>query len=59
VSLSARRYEVGRLELMLSMGSFAAALGAMIAGIFGMNMRRCVAGCPLGELLAMQACSAA
>jgi magnesium transporter len=39
VSLSARRYEVNRLELMLSMGSFAAALGAMIAGIFGMNMR--------------------
>jgi magnesium transporter len=30
---------VNRLELMLSMGSFAAALGAMIAGIFGMNMR--------------------
>lgn len=26
------RYEVNRLELMLSMGSFAAALGAMIAG---------------------------
>lgn len=39
VSLSARRYEVNRLELMLSMGSFAAALGAMIAGIFGMNMQ--------------------
>lgn len=39
VSLSARRYEVNRLELMLSMGSFAAAIGAMIAGIFGMNMK--------------------
>jgi magnesium transporter len=39
VSLSARRYEVNRLELTLSIGSFAAALGAMIAGIFGMNMR--------------------
>lgn len=39
MSLSARRYEVNRLELMLSMGSFAAALGAMIAGIFGMNMQ--------------------
>lgn len=39
VSLSARRYEVNRLELMLSMGSFAAAVGAMFAGIFGMNMR--------------------
>ncbi|GLI68861.1 hypothetical protein VaNZ11_013406 [Volvox africanus] len=39
VSLSARRYEVNRLELMLSIGSFAAAVGAMLAGIFGMNMR--------------------
>jgi len=39
VSLSARRFEVNRLELMLSMGSFAAALGAMISGIFGMNLR--------------------
>ena len=37
VSLSARRYEVNRLELMLSMGSFAAAVGAMVAGVFGMN----------------------
>lgn len=39
VSLSARRFEVNRLELLLSMGSFAACVGAMIAGIFGMNMR--------------------
>jgi magnesium transporter len=39
VSLSARRYEVNRLELTLSIGSFAASIGAMIAGIFGMNMR--------------------
>lgn len=39
VSLSARRYEVNRLELTLSIGSFAAAIGAMVAGIFGMNMR--------------------
>lgn len=39
VSLSARRYEVNRLELLLSIGSFAAAVGAMFAGIFGMNMR--------------------
>jgi len=39
VSLSARRFEVNRLELMLSMGSFAAALGAMVSGIFGMNLR--------------------
>ena len=39
VSLSARRFEVNRLELTLSIGSFAAAVGAMVAGIFGMNMR--------------------
>lgn len=39
VSLSARRYEVNRLELTLSIGSFSAAVGAMLAGIFGMNMR--------------------
>lgn len=39
VSLSARRFEVNRLELMLSMASFAAALGAMVASIFGMNLR--------------------
>ena len=31
--------QVNRLELTLSIGSFAAALGAMIAGIFGMNLR--------------------
>ncbi|GAX82223.1 hypothetical protein CEUSTIGMA_g9651.t1 [Chlamydomonas eustigma] len=39
VSLSARRFEVNRLELTLSIGSFAATIGAMVAGIFGMNMR--------------------
>ncbi|CAK0763203.1 hypothetical protein CVIRNUC_003034 [Coccomyxa viridis] len=39
VSLSARRFEVNRLELTLSIGSFSAALGAMVAGIFGMNLR--------------------
>lgn len=39
VSLSARRFEVNRLELLLSIASFAAALGAMIASIFGMNLR--------------------
>lgn len=39
VSLSARRFEVNRLELMLSIASFAAALGAMVASIFGMNLR--------------------
>lgn len=39
VSLSARRFEVNRLELTLSIASFAAAIGAVVAGIFGMNMR--------------------
>jgi magnesium transporter len=39
LALSARRFEVQRLELRLSIGSFAAALGAMLAGIFGMNLR--------------------
>ena len=39
VSLSARRLSVIRLELMLSIGSFAAALGAVISSIFGMNLR--------------------
>lgn len=39
VSLSGRKFEVNRLELMLSMGSFAAAIGAMVSGIFGMNLR--------------------
>ncbi len=32
-------HQVNRLELTLSIGSFAAALGAMVAGIFGMNLR--------------------
>ena len=39
VVLSSRRFEVNRLELALSIGSFAASLGAMISGIFGMNLR--------------------
>jgi magnesium transporter len=39
LTLSARRFEVQRLELRLSIGSFAAALGAVLAGIFGMNLR--------------------
>lgn len=39
VNLSARRFEVNRLELALAIGSFAAASGALVAGIFGMNLR--------------------
>lgn len=39
VNLSSRRLEVSRLELLLQVGTFAAALGALVAGIFGMNLR--------------------
>ena len=39
VSLSARRFEVNKLELMLSIATFATAVGALVAGIFGMNLR--------------------
>jgi hypothetical protein len=38
--------QVNRLELTLSIGSFAAALGAMIAGIFG-ERACCCAQCVL------------
>merc|ERR1712216_867615 len=41
VSLSSRRYEVSKLELTLSIATFAAALGALVTGIFGMNLRSC------------------
>jgi hypothetical protein len=50
VSLSARRYEVNRLELTLSIGSFAAAVGAMIAGIFGaFSVEKGVEGVGVGQ----------
>ena len=39
VSLSLRRYDVNRIELLLSIASFAAAVGACVSGIFGMNLR--------------------
>ena len=42
VPLSSRRYEVSKLELTLSIATFAAALGALITGIFGMNLRSCL-----------------
>ena len=48
VSLSARRFELNRLELTLSIGSFAAALGAVVAGIFGMNLRSTLEASVLG-----------
>eukprot|EP00958_Prasinococcus_capsulatus_P022718 scaffold3210_cov402-Prasinococcus_capsulatus_cf.AAC.20 len=38
VNLSQRRYEVNRLELMLAMASFSTAVGALITGVFGMNL---------------------
>ena len=42
VSLSSRRYEVSKLELTLSIATFAAALVALVTGIFGMNLRSCL-----------------
>lgn len=39
VNLSSRRLEVSRLELLLQVGTFCVALGALVAGIFGMNLR--------------------
>jgi len=48
VNLSARRFEVNRLELTLAIGSFAVASGALIAGIFGMNLKSYVENSSLG-----------
>ncbi|CAH8271913.1 unnamed protein product [Arabidopsis lyrata] len=39
VNLSSRRLEVSRFELLLQVGTFCVAVGALIAGIFGMNLR--------------------
>ncbi|KAL3828524.1 hypothetical protein ACJIZ3_017326 [Penstemon smallii] len=39
VNLSSRRLEVSRVELLLQVGTFCVAIGALIAGIFGMNLR--------------------
>ncbi|XP_039027691.1 magnesium transporter MRS2-11, chloroplastic-like [Hibiscus syriacus] len=39
VNLSSRRLEVSRLELLLQVGTFCVAVGALVAGIFGMNLR--------------------
>ncbi|PNY07103.1 magnesium transporter MRS2-11 chloroplastic-like, partial [Trifolium pratense] len=39
VSLSSRRLEVSRFELLLQVGTFCVAVGALVAGIFGMNLR--------------------
>lgn len=39
VNLSSRRLEVSRFELILQVGTFCVAAGALVAGIFGMNLR--------------------
>jgi hypothetical protein len=39
VSLSARRLEINKLELMLQISSFGVTLGTLVSGIFGMNLR--------------------
>ncbi|GKU93938.1 hypothetical protein SLEP1_g7489 [Rubroshorea leprosula] len=39
VNLSARRLEVSRVELLLQVGAFCVAVGALVAGIFGMNLK--------------------
>lgn len=39
VNLSSRRLEVGRVELLLQVGTFCIAVGALVAGIFGMNLK--------------------
>eukprot|EP00250_Pteridium_aquilinum_P010934 c19724_g3_i1 orf=228-1778(-) len=44
VNLSSRRLEVSRLELLLQVGTFCSALGALVAGVFGMNLRSYLEG---------------
>ncbi|CAL4926707.1 unnamed protein product [Urochloa decumbens] len=39
VNLSSRRLEVSRVELLLQVGTFCIAVGALVAGIFGMNLK--------------------
>lgn len=39
VNLSSRRLEVSKVELLLQVGTFCTAIGALVAGIFGMNLR--------------------
>ncbi|KAL2937528.1 Magnesium transporter MRS2-A chloroplastic [Bienertia sinuspersici] len=39
VNLSSRRLEVSKVELLLQVGTFCVAIGALIAGIFGMNLK--------------------
>ncbi|XP_050370067.1 magnesium transporter MRS2-11, chloroplastic [Argentina anserina] len=39
VNLSSRRLEVSRVELLLQVGTFCLAMGALVTGIFGMNLK--------------------
>ncbi|CAN6441038.1 unnamed protein product [Victoria cruziana] len=39
VNLSSRRLEVSRVELLLQVGTFCIAVGALVAGVFGMNLK--------------------
>ncbi|KAI4386095.1 hypothetical protein MLD38_004058 [Melastoma candidum] len=39
VNLSSRRLQVSRVELLLQVGTFFVSVGALIAGIFGMNLK--------------------
>ncbi|TXG73720.1 hypothetical protein EZV62_002299 [Acer yangbiense] len=39
VNLSSRRLEVSKVELLLQVGAFCVTVGALISGIFGMNLR--------------------
>ncbi|KAK8961827.1 hypothetical protein KSP40_PGU017334 [Platanthera guangdongensis] len=39
VNLSSRRLEVSRVELLFQVGTFCVAVGALVAGIFGMNLK--------------------
>ncbi|XP_024023796.1 magnesium transporter MRS2-11, chloroplastic isoform X2 [Morus notabilis] len=39
VNLSSRRLEVSRVELLLQVGTFCVGVGALVAGLFGMNLR--------------------
>lgn len=39
VNLSSRRLEVSRVELLLQVGTFCIGVGALVAGIFGMNLK--------------------
>ncbi|CAI0452687.1 unnamed protein product [Linum tenue] len=39
VHLSSRRLEVSRVELLLQVGTFCVGVGALVAGIFGMNLK--------------------